>query len=594
MASKSDQTSPSDKSLSKSDLGTLHSTLYPVRNRYKPLGLQIGVEIDEIESIEAQYTNPSDRLLAILSVRLDQANPLTWSDIDTALRLGVVGKGKLADKIRRKYGHQFSPQHSSEEEVSQRKKHKKYSRKLDSDSYSENEEREPISKGKRVKEKAIQGELTQRERKKKGKATEVSSKQSKYQHFDEQSYDQKARKKPAQISKRLKEAKSESESYEYETCVSASEDETDKVTSHKLTQIKGERKAKSAKEKYSPSPSKKQHSKNSKTNVKQKELGKEKKYVKANSKSQKESRTKWGKEKAKKLSYKHSSEDSEESDSDDSSEDEEDRDSEQKLSNEEEETEPDDESSSDTSEEEVKKTILKSKIAVLSSKERRKTHKETERKNKGKKLKIATDVQYLLRDQSDPGGRGRDQEEQDIQPKKRSRRRHRESSMSPTTRGSSSPSTSQEGKPVSKGKEKHQRRKTKRVHREEGSASSTDTDDSSPDCDVLKNVSETQRKCLRKVFKRFFGRLCFVIKNPVELATILQMKGLLTYSVMNDLLTSPESTQAKSITLVRALQKQVKSHPDKMFIIIEVFLHNEVMQQTGREMWREIGNNVFN
>ena len=124
-----------------------------------------------------------------------------------------------------------------------------------------------------------------------------------------------------------------------------------------------------------------------------------------------------------------------ESDSDDSSEDEEDRDSEQKSSNEEEETEPDDESSTDTSEEEMKR-----KPSIPYMKERVKGTGG----RKGKQVKIAADVQDLLRDEdySDPGDR--DQEEHDIQPKKRSRRRHRESSMNPTTRGSSSPSTSQE------------------------------------------------------------------------------------------------------------------------------------------------------
>ena len=194
-------------------------------------------------------------------------------------------------------------------------------------------------------------------------------------------------------------------------------------------------------------------------------------------------------------------------------------------------------------------------------------------------------------------------EEHDIQPKKRSRRRHRENSMSPTARGSSSPSTSQEEnqrKPESKvklkpkGKGKSQRKKkvsAKKTDNKEGLSSSTETDNSSPECDMLKNISETESKGLRKVFKRFFGRLCFTIKTPVELATLLQMKGLLTYSVMNELLTSPESEQAKTITLVRALQKQVKSCPYRMFHIIEVFLHNEALQQTGREMWTETGKN---
>ena len=165
----------------------------------------------------------------------------------------------------------------------------------------------------------------------------------------------------------------------------------------------------------------------------------------------------------------------EESDSDDSSEDEEDRDSEQKSSNEEEETEPDDESFPVTSEEEVKR-----KPAVPYMKER---VKETGGR-KGKRLKIAADVQDLPGDgeQSDPGGR--DKEEHDIQPKKRSRRRHRENSMSPTARDSSSPSTSQEENQKQRRKRTQEadpgRKKRKRVEKKkEERFNSTETDDSS-------------------------------------------------------------------------------------------------------------------
>ena len=95
--------------LSKRDLGTLHNALYPARNSYRSLGLQIGVEIDEIESIEGKYNDHSDRLLAILSVRLKQVEPLTWNDIDRALRLDCVGESKTADGIRKKYPHIFIP-----------------------------------------------------------------------------------------------------------------------------------------------------------------------------------------------------------------------------------------------------------------------------------------------------------------------------------------------------------------------------------------------------------------------------------------------------------------------------------------------------
>ena len=608
MASKSDQTLPSDKSLSKSDLGTLHSTLYPARNRYKPLGLQIGVEIDEIESIEAQHTNPSDRLLAILSFRLKKAEPITWSDIETALRLDCVGEGRLANSIQKKYGHQFSPQlsvegHDHKKEKMKMKKGKctgdvcsgtlrssdrqnensdvevsgrgENSRELERDPCLESEERKPISKGKIGREKAID-ERQRKERKggrKNEKATDTISDQSKHKPHDEQI--------PAQISKRLKDEKSESDSSEYKTCASASEDETTRDI------IKGEKGRESAKEKYSPCPVKKQHSEENETkicsqrNEKQKVSGREEKYVKAQSK---ENRTK-GRE-AKMVCLSYGIEEDEESDSDDSSEDEEDRDSEQKSSNEEEETEPDDESSPDTSEEEVmRKKVTKDKPAV--------PYKKQTTRIKQKIPRIAADTPlHLLRYQSDKGG------EQEEQPKKRSRRRHRESSMSPTTRGSSSPSSSQEetqkqrrkcyrhgNNPGRKKKKRYEKKKEERF-------SSTETDDSSPE--ILRNLTEAETKSLVKVFKSFFGRLCLAIKDPVETAAQLQEKHLISCSKMENIITSPESQQVKAITLVRALEKRIKQRPDKIFIISNVFQENELLQEVGRKMLIEAGNyNIY-
>ena len=72
------------------------------------------------------------------------------------------------------------------------------------------------------------------------------------------------------------------------------------------------------------------------------------------------------------------------------------------------------------------------------------------------------------------------------------------------------------------------------------------------------------------------------------------MKGFLTYSVMNELLMSPESEQAKAIAIVRALQKLINSYPNRMFKIIEIFQHDEVLHKTGREMWTEMGNIQYN
>lgn len=105
-----DEAASPDNGLGDDDLGDLHRALYPVRNKYKSLGLQIGVRIGEIECIESIYTDPGDRLLGILSVRVKKAEPLTWNDIDTALRLDCVGEGRTARDIQKKYGHLFMPE----------------------------------------------------------------------------------------------------------------------------------------------------------------------------------------------------------------------------------------------------------------------------------------------------------------------------------------------------------------------------------------------------------------------------------------------------------------------------------------------------
>ena len=243
---------------------------------------------------------------------------------------------------------------------------------------------------------------------------------------------------------------------------------------------------------------------------------------------------------------------------------------------EEEEAEPsDDESAGATSsEEEVKKA--------------------SKMKNKGR-VKIVAKEPDSPGDgyQSDTGGRDRDQEEHSIKPKKRRRRRHRESS--PIARGSSSPSTSQEEQQVQKRKSKHEsdreRRKivVKRKEAREKISSSSATDDSSPESEMLRNLTQSETKALVKVFKCLFGRLCCAIKDPVETAAQLQAKHLISCSTMENIITSPESQQVKAITLVRALDRKIKPRPDKIFTVTKVFLENEILQNVGRQLWTETG-----
>ena len=130
----------------------------------------------------------------------------------------------------------------------------------------------------------------------------------------------------------------------------------------------------------------------------------------------------------------------------------------------------------------------------------------------------------------------------------------------------------------------------KRVKHQKGSSSSeTDDDSSSQECDLLRNLSESENKALIKAFKCCFGKLCLAIKDPEKAAAELQARHLLSCSTVESLLTSPESQQVKAITLVRALKKRIKSYPIKLFTIIEVFLHNDILKEAGRELWSETG-----
>ena len=218
------------------------------------------------------------------------------------------------------------------------------------------------------------------------------------------------------------------------------------------------------------------------------------------------------------------------------------------------------------------------------------------RRVKGKKLSRAAgapskDDSHGDKEESDAGG-SRDQEDQ---PKKRNRRRHRESSKSPIVRGGSSPSSSQEErKPGSRrqrrtpkhgGKYKRKEKKKRR----ETSSSSSDTDSSSPESEMLKNLTKSEKKKLKKVFKYSFGQLCSASFNPVETAVQLQKKGLISPGMMMDIIRSPESQQEKIIRLVCGLDNRIRSRPERLFGCIEVLLENDALQEVGREMLRQTG-----
>ena len=109
--------------------------------------------------------------------------------------------------------------------------------------------------------------------------------------------------------------------------------------------------------------------------------------------------------------------------------------------------------------------------------------------------------------------------------------------------------------------------------------SQVSSDEESSDSKVCNEVS---------VFQLFFGKLCCVIKNPVEIAAEFQMKGLISNSVMN-LLTSQHSKQEKTIQLIRAVNKRIQSNPDRVYSFIGILLCSVGFEETGRQMWGKIG-----
>ena len=123
----------------------------------------------------------------------------------------------------------------------------------------------------------------------------------------------------------------------------------------------------------------------------------------------------------------------------------------------------------------------------------------------------------------------------------------------------------------------------------EPKAHSSSTDYSSPECDMTKNQYKGEMKELVNIFERFFGKLCCAVFDPKDVAAELQSVGLISKSMMREMMLSPESKQAKIITLVDGLDKMIKSCPDCLFMIIEVMLENEALQETAREILRETG-----
>ena len=485
MATGSSKLTSPNTELDEKDLAELHKVLFPARIQYKSFGLQIGVGVDEIACIEKMNQDPSHCLLEILTARLRKSEPLTWNDIDAALREECVGLGSTADKIQKRYPHLLPPtvsiasEHGHEKQV--------------------NFEKEAIKR-------------------------DVKDAHHHYHEHTVKSEDileeeQKGSDRQARMSKE------QERSSEYYEGIRVGQDAKGKSTESSSREIYHKTRSKP--------PRKEADGRDGK-----REVVSGKKAKKATAPPLQQDLP----------SSEMAQTDSGDGESDESSEDE--NESEQQSSDEEEETEND--STAEEKEEKRSEKSRKSKEkATHPTTEMRKTKSqddENSRRVEGKKLGGAAgapskDDSHGDKEESDAGG----SRDQDDQPKKRNRRRHRKSSKSPIVRGGSSPSSSQEErKPGSRrqrrtpkhgGKYKRKEKKKRR----ETSSSSSDTDSSSPESEMMKHLTKSEKKKLKKVFKYSFGQLCSASFNPVQTAVQLQKKGLISQGMMMDIIRSPES-----------------------------------------------------
>lgn len=96
---------PSD-TLTQDDLKTVVNELYSASDDWYPLGIQLNVELSELNMIETQHAYRHKKcLIAMLSIWLNKTDhyPPTWQRLVDALSSRSVGQQGIAEKIKKTY-----------------------------------------------------------------------------------------------------------------------------------------------------------------------------------------------------------------------------------------------------------------------------------------------------------------------------------------------------------------------------------------------------------------------------------------------------------------------------------------------------------
>ena len=92
---------PSDL-LSVSAVSAVMQELRVVQKKWRTIGKELGVEKYVLDNIRTNYSDPENRLKAVLS-KMVSHHTTTWGDIVAVLRTPRVGHSQLADHLEAKY-----------------------------------------------------------------------------------------------------------------------------------------------------------------------------------------------------------------------------------------------------------------------------------------------------------------------------------------------------------------------------------------------------------------------------------------------------------------------------------------------------------
>lgn len=79
------------------DLRHVRALLYPIRKKWYDIGIELDIDVAELDIIRDKYDDPADCLLEMIKLWLRSINPLpTWSILADALRAEAVNEEQLA------------------------------------------------------------------------------------------------------------------------------------------------------------------------------------------------------------------------------------------------------------------------------------------------------------------------------------------------------------------------------------------------------------------------------------------------------------------------------------------------------------------